>query len=108
MVAPTISTSVMQQNNNITVCEYINGRQHTFTIDTSATRSVIRPDVVKGKYEAISNVRLRTASGETATVHGKTQAKVTIVNIGVSHVFIAADIVDEVIIGVNLNMEQRL
>ena len=62
-------------------------------------RSLIRPDVVKGKCEALSNVRLRTATGESATVHGKTEVKVRISNFSVSHVFIVADIVDEVVIG---------
>ena len=60
-------------NNNLTACGYINGRQHTFTIDTGATQSIIRPDVVKEKCEALSNVRLRTVAGESATAHGKTE-----------------------------------
>ena len=46
-------------------------------------------------------MRLRTATGESATAHGKTEANVTIANISVSHVFIVADIVDEVIMGAN-------
>ena len=83
--------SVMQQNNN--GVRYIIGRQHTFTIDTGATQSIIRPDIVKGKREALNNVRLWTAIGEFATVHGKTEAKVTIANISVGHVFIVNDIV---------------
>ena len=114
---PTISISVIQQNNNnLTACGYIGGRRHSFTIDTGAKQSIIRPDVMKGKCEALSNVRLRTATGESAIVHGKTEAKVTIANISVSHVFIVADIVDEVIIGAdfriihgnNLNMGQQV
>ena len=53
---------------------------HPFTIDTGAMQSIIRLDVVKGKCEALRNVRLRTATGESATVHGKTEVKVTIAN----------------------------
>ena len=71
---------------------------------------------MKEKCEVLSNVRLRTATGESAIVHGKTEAKVTIANISVSHVFIVADIMDEVIIGadfmiahgINLNMGQQI
>ena len=75
---PTISISVMQQNNNnLTSCGYLNGRQHTFTIGTSATQSIIRPDVVKGKCGALSYIILRTATGEF-TIHGKIEAKVTV------------------------------
>ena len=76
---------------------YINGRQYTFTIDIGATQSITSSDVAKGKCEVLSNVRLQTAAGESATVH-ETEAKVTIANISVSHIFIVADIVDEVII----------
>ena len=45
----------------------INGRQYIFTLDTGATQSIIRQDVVKGKCESLSNVRLHTAIGESAT-----------------------------------------
>ena len=91
----------------LTACGYINDRQHT-----GATQSIIPPDVVK----ALSNVRLRIATGESATVHGKTDANLTIGNISVRHVFIIADIVREVITGadfmiahgINLKMKQQI
>ena len=51
-------------------------------------------DVPKWKCEVLNNGRLL----ESATVHGKTEAKVTIANISVSHVFIVADIVDDIFI----------
>ena len=61
-------------------------------------------------------MRLRTATGESATVDGETEMKVKIGNVRVSHVFIVADIVDEVVIAVdfmiaysmNLNMGQQI
>ena len=107
---------MQQNNNNLTACGYINGRKHTFTIDNGETQSIIRPDVVKGKCEVLSNVRLQTSTREFAIVHGKTEAKVTIANISVSQLFIVTDIVDEVIIGadfmiihgINLNMGQQV
>ena len=118
MLAPTskcpiVSISVMQQNNNnLTAFGFINDIQHTLTIDTGATESTIRLDVVKGKCEALSNMRLRTAAGESATVHGRTEVKVRIGNVRVSHVFIVADIVDGVIFaiahGINFNMGQQI
>ena len=70
-----------------------------FTIDTDETQSIIRPDVVKEKCEVHCNVRLLTATGVSATVHGKTELKMRIGNVSVSHAFIVTDIVDEVIIG---------
>ena len=72
----------------------------TFALAQETARTISKPPVNK----------------ESATVHGKTEAKVTIANISVSHVFIVADIVDEVIIaadlmiahGINLNMRQQI
>ena len=88
----TISISVVQQtNDNLTAFAYLNGRRHTFTIDAGATQSVIRPDVVKVKCEVLHNVILRTAMNECAIVHEKTETKVTIASISLSHVFIIAD-----------------
>lgn len=107
---------IQKRNSNLTACGYINGLKHIFTIDTGASHSIIRPDIVQGKCEPLNNIRLRTATGEPATVYGKIEVKVTIANISVKHVFIVADIVDEVIIGadfmishsISLNMGQQV
>ena len=88
-----------QNNNNLTARKYSNGRQHTFTLDTGVTQSIIRPDVVEGKCEVLRNVRLRTASEESANIHGEIEVKLTIGKVSVSYVFVVADIVDEVIDG---------
>lgn len=114
---PTISISVMQKkNSNLTACGYINGRKHILTIDTGASQSIIRPDIIKGTVEPLTNIKLRTATGEPATVYGKIKVELTIGNMSINHVFIVADIVDEVIIGadfmishgINLNMGQQI
>ena len=73
-------------------------------LHTGATESIIRPDVVRGKCEVLSDVRLRAATGESATVHGKTE---------VNNVFVIVDVVimgaDFMTVqGINLNMEQQL
>ncbi len=47
----------------------------------------------------LNGVRLRTATGEPATVHGKITMNLTIANKTAKYEFIVADIVDEVIIG---------
>lgn len=107
---------MQQKNSNLTACGYINGKKRTLTIDTGASQSVIRPDLVPGDIEPLYNVRLRTATGEPATVYGKAAVEVSIANIAVRHVFIVADIVDEVIIGadfminngINLHMGQQI
>ena len=110
------SISVSPARNNKRANYQPSSQEYPLTIDTGATQSIIRPDVVRAKCEAISNIRLRTATGETATIYGETKAKVTITNISVSYLFIVDDIASKVIIGVdfmidhaiNLNMGQQI
>ena len=67
---------------------------------------LLQQDVVKGKCEALSYVWLQTVTEESATVHTKTEVKLTLANISVSDVFTVADIVDEVIIGADFTIAQ--
>ena len=103
----------MQQNNNkLTAHGYLKSGQHPYTIDPDTMQSNIRSDVVKRKIKVISNIRLRIVTGGSATVKRKTEPRMTITNMSVSHVFIVADFVHEFIIdadfiiahGTNLNM----
>ena len=67
-----------------------------------------QPVIVRGKCEVLSRTKLRRATGESAIVHGKTDAKVDIANICVSHAFIVADVVNEVIIGAGFMITQGI
>ncbi|XP_073847838.1 uncharacterized protein [Musca autumnalis] len=99
---PTISIAIVQQeNHNLTVKGFVNGVLRTLTLDTGATKSIIRPDLVKGKVLPLNGVKLRTATGETTTVHGKAYQRLSMGRKSVNFDFIVADIVDEVILGVD-------
>ncbi|XP_073837086.1 uncharacterized protein [Musca autumnalis] len=99
---PTISIAIVQQeNHNLTVKGFVNGVLRTLTLDTGATKSIIRPDLVKGKVLPLNGVKLRTATGETTTVHGKAYRRLSMGRKSVNFDFIVADIVDEVILGVD-------
>ena len=55
-----------------------------------------------------SKVRLRTFTGEPGTVHGKTEAKVNIVNISKRQVIIDKVMIgDDFMIGRDLNLNMR-
>ena len=73
-------------------------------VDTGANITIVRPDVLtkqlRNTVQATTSV-LKTATGETATVHGKLQLKVKIggVEVSVAEVSVAlvADISDKLI-----------
>ena len=58
---------------------------------------------LRNSIQATTSV-LKTARGETATVHGKLQLKVTIGGTEVSHVALVADISDKIILGLDFLM----
>ncbi|XP_036334503.1 uncharacterized protein LOC118745073 [Rhagoletis pomonella] len=71
------------------------------TLDTGASHSIIKAGLVKKEVKPLIGAKLRTATGEEALLIGELTCDVTIGNVKVSHVFIVADIADEVIIGVD-------
>ena len=75
--------------------------------DTGANITIVRPDVLTKRLlnsvQATTSV-LKTATGETARVHGKLQLKVKIGGAGVSHVALVANISDKFIHGLDFLM----
>ena len=74
-------------------------------MDTGATHSIIRPDVVRGTVEPLVGCKLRTATGEEAAVAGKVFCEVMIGTLEVNHTFIVAEITDEIIMGVDFMID---
>ena len=70
----------------------------------------------EGEVWGTQQCKTSDSYGKSPIIHGKTEAKVTIANISITHVFIVADIVDDLIFGadfmiahgINLNMEQQI
>ncbi|KAJ8948303.1 hypothetical protein NQ318_020790, partial [Aromia moschata] len=71
--------------------------------DTGATRTIIRPDIV-GTAARITPTswRLRTATGDPATIHGETNVTIVIGNVSFEHRALVAEIEDELILGMDI------
>ncbi|KAJ8944725.1 hypothetical protein NQ318_007938 [Aromia moschata] len=71
--------------------------------DTGATRTIIRPDIV-GTAARITSIswRLRTATGDPATIRGETNVTIVIGNVSFEHRALVAEIEDELILGMDI------
>jgi len=102
-VAPIVYLSQIHRSaNNLTISGSIGQSQRVFTIDTGASHSIIRRDLVShDDVTPLPGVKLRTATGQDAAVAGKVVLGVGIGNSVINHEFIVANIVDEIIIGMD-------
>jgi len=72
-------------------------------LDTGATKTIVRPKIVKSSTKlAPTNWKLRTATGEAATVHGELDVILVIGNTKFKHRALVAEIEDDVIIGMDV------
>ncbi|XP_055836639.1 uncharacterized protein LOC129905224 [Episyrphus balteatus] len=99
----TIQVSQTKRDNkSLTVEATINNKQHVAIIDTGATASIVRRDLVKMTWLHNTNsYRLKTATGEAARVYGEVRLTIRRAELEFSHVFLVADICDECIIGID-------
>ncbi|CAD7000960.1 unnamed protein product [Ceratitis capitata] len=77
-------------------------------MDTDASHSIIRSDLIAKEVRPLPGAILKTATGEDSQVVGEVTCKVTVGNMTVLHSFIVSQIVDEVIIGVDFLMDQGI
>ena len=93
--------TLTHKEESLTVMGHIEGEPCPMVVDTGANITIVRPDVLtkqlRNSVQATTSV-LKTATGETATVHGKLQLKVKIGGAEVSHVALVADISDKFIL----------
>jgi predicted aspartyl protease len=81
----------------------INEEKRTMLLDTGATKTIIRPDIVTTPTMIKpTKWRLRTATGEPAKVHGEVKVQVTLGSTNFNHQMLVADIKEEVIIGMDI------
>jgi len=86
----------------LTIDSWINGKIHVVTLDTGASHSIIRRELVKKTaIQPLSKVKLKTATGEQAEILGSIQRKVTIGGKSTNHEFLVAAINDDVILGLD-------
>ena len=71
-------------------------------LDTGATRTIIRPEVSGNADLLPARLRLKTATGECATVYGELKVQVTIGSKSLKHQVVVADVSEEVILGIDL------
>ncbi|KAJ8984477.1 hypothetical protein NQ317_006137 [Molorchus minor] len=72
-------------------------------LDTGATRTIIRPDIVRTSTKVKPTPwRLRTATGQPATIHGEVGVTFNIGNTCFNGQVLVADIEDELILGMDI------
>lgn len=91
---------IARESNSLTIGGKINGNQVMITLDTGASHSIIRSDLVEN-VEYLAGISLRTATGENLSIKGKTTARTEVGTMEIDHLFVVADITDEVIIGLD-------
>ncbi|KAJ8951545.1 hypothetical protein NQ318_020418 [Aromia moschata] len=93
----------MLEKRQIRCWNCVNGKERLLLLDTGATRTIIRPDIV-GTAARITPTswRLRTATGDPATIRGETNITIIIGNVSFEHRALVAEVEDELILGMDI------
>ncbi|KAJ8954602.1 hypothetical protein NQ318_003134 [Aromia moschata] len=82
---------------------YLDDKWCSFVIDTGATRTILRPDILpKSSKELSGHVKLETATGELIPVHGELNVKIQLGSKIMYHRVLTADIRDDCILGLDI------
>ncbi|KAJ8955748.1 hypothetical protein NQ318_008620, partial [Aromia moschata] len=101
---PKISVSkISSDERSLIVHGYLDDKWRSFVIDTGATRTILRPDILpKPPKELSRHVRLETATGELIPVHGEVYVKIQLGSKIMYHQVLIADIRDDCILGLDI------
>ncbi|KAJ8957761.1 hypothetical protein NQ317_007346 [Molorchus minor] len=95
--------SLEHQSNSIFIDALVDGKPRELLLDTGATRTIIRPDIVRTSTKVKPTPwRLRTATGQPATIHGEVGVTFNIGNTCFNGQVLVADIEDELILGMDI------
>ncbi|KAJ8977587.1 hypothetical protein NQ317_018355 [Molorchus minor] len=95
--------SLEHQSNSIFIDALVDGKPRELLLDTGATRTIIRPDIVGTSTKVKPTPwRLRTATGQPATIHGEVGVTFNIGNTCFNGQVLIADIEDELILGMDI------
>ncbi|KAJ8974731.1 hypothetical protein NQ317_004054 [Molorchus minor] len=95
--------SLEHQSNSIFIDALVDGKPRELLLDTGATRTIIRPDIVRTSTKVkLTPWRLRTATGHPATIHGEVGVTFNIGNTCFNGQVLVADIEDELILGMDI------
>ena len=81
---------------------FADGKPTSFTVDTGATVSIVRPDLVSNRHPLISSCTIQTVTGSPVKVLGKVDVGVRLGLLEFNHQMLVADIVDEAILGTDI------
>jgi hypothetical protein len=79
----------------------VDGKACNLTLDTGATRTIVRTDLIKDGIKPMEGFKLQTATRDSAMINGQKEVGIRIGNKQFRHQVIVADIVDEVILGMD-------
>ncbi|KAJ8958129.1 hypothetical protein NQ318_006065 [Aromia moschata] len=101
---PKISVSkISSDERSLIVHGYLDDKWCSFVIDTGATRTILRPDILpKSSKELSRHVKLETATGELIPVHGELNVKIQLGSKTMYHRVLTADIRDDCILGLDI------
>ncbi|KAJ8932554.1 hypothetical protein NQ318_004708 [Aromia moschata] len=101
---PKISVSkISSDERSLIVHGYLDDKWCSFVIDTGATRTILRPDILpKSSKELSRHVKLETATGELIPVHGEVNVKIQLGSKIMYHQVLTADIRDDCILGLDI------
>ncbi|XP_067634550.1 myosin-1-like [Eurosta solidaginis] len=106
---PVISVSqIGRKSSSLTVRGNVDGKERVLTVDTGASHSLIRSDLVNRRVKSLPGAKLRTVTGEYNQVQGEVICEVLIGKVMVLHKFVVAEIVDEVILGVDVLVDHDI
>ncbi|KAJ8935811.1 hypothetical protein NQ318_023365 [Aromia moschata] len=101
---PKISVSkISSDERSLIVHGYLDNKWCSFVIDTGATRTILRPDILpKSSKELSRHVKLETPTGELIPVHGELNVKIQLGSKIMYHRVLTADIRDDCILGLDI------
>ncbi|KAJ8932247.1 hypothetical protein NQ318_023154 [Aromia moschata] len=101
--SPKISVSkISSDERSLIVHGYLDDKWCSFVIDTGATRTILRPDILpKSSKELSRHGKLETATGELIPVHGELNVKIQLGS-KIMYRVLTADIRDDCILGLEI------
>ncbi|KAJ8942563.1 hypothetical protein NQ318_021965 [Aromia moschata] len=96
-------SKISSDERSLIVHGYLYDKWYSFVIDTGATRTILRPDILpKPSKEFPRHVKLETATRELIPVHGELNVKIQLDSKIMYHRVLTADIRDDCILGLDI------
>uniref|UniRef100_A0A1B0ACC2 CCHC-type domain-containing protein n=1 Tax=Glossina pallidipes TaxID=7398 RepID=A0A1B0ACC2_GLOPL len=90
-----------RSTSSLTVGGKLQGYNYIITLDAGGSHSIINSAIVKEKFGPLVGAWFRTATSEEAAIKGKIMRNISISDLSMKHEFLVADIMDEVILGMD-------